>query len=260
MKRLRHILIVFAVLLLGGCSQQLFGELSEHEVNEVVGALRAEGIAASKKKSGDKAWSVSVPNSDFSRSVALLRNQNLPAQSFDGLGQVFKKESLVSTETEERARLMYAVAQELQRTLSQIDGVVQARVHPVIKPHDAFSSRPRVSSAAVFIKHRATVDMASKVPMIRELVARSVEDLDEKNVSVALIAAELRALPSTPERESEAVLWTLAATTGVLVLLLLFSYAAFTWRDRFREAWVRIRLIMAHGRAPAGAAPTRPRD
>ena len=244
--------------LLAGCSQQLFGNLSEHEVNDVVGALRAEGIAASKNKSGETAWSVSVPGADFSRSVAVLRNQNLPAQSFDGLGQVFKKESLVSTETEERARLMYAVAQELQRTLSQIDGVVQARVHPVIKPHDAFSSRPRVSSASVFIKHRASADMASKVPMIRELVANGVEDLDEKNVSVALIAAESRALPTPAERTSETVVWTLAATTGVLIALLMLSYAAFAWRDRLREGWVRVRLILAHGGAGAAQPPAAP--
>jgi type III secretion protein J len=243
--------LVPLLLLLAGCAQQLFGSLSEHEVNEVVGALRAEGIAATKSKAGEGTWSVSVPGNDFSRSVAVLRNQNLPAQSFDGLGQVFKKESLVSTETEERARLMYAVAQELQRTLSQIDGVVQARVHPVIKPRDAFSSRPRVSSASVFIKHRASVDMASKVSMIRELVANGVEDLDEKNVSVALIAAELRALPTAAERTTETVVWTLAAITGVLLLLLLLSYAAFTWRDRLREGFVRIRLILAQG----GSAP-----
>jgi type III secretion protein J len=242
-------------LLLSGCSQQLFGNLSEHEVNEVVGALRAEGINARKHQKGEQAWSVSVPSNDFSRSVAVLRNQNLPAQSFDGLGQVFKKESLVSTETEERARLMYAVAQELQRTLSQIDGVVQARVHPVIKPHDAFSSRPRVSSASVFIKHRASVD--SKVPMIRELVANGVEDLDEKNVSVALVAAEMRALPAAAERTSETVMLTLAAMTGVLLLLLLLSYAAFTWRDRLREAWVRVRLILASN---SGVAAGSPRD
>jgi type III secretion protein J len=255
---MKTFVLVALAWLLAGCSQQLFGNLSEHEVNEVVGALRVEGINASKNKNGEGAWSVSVPGPDFARSVAVLRNQNLPAQSFDGLGQVFRKESLVSTETEERARLMYAVAQELQRTLSQIDGVIQARVHPVIKPHDAFSSQPRVSSASVFIKHRASVDMASKVPMIRELVANGVEDLDEKNVSVALIAAESRALPTPAERTTETVVWTLAVTTGVLVALLLLSYAAFTWRDRLREGFVRVKLILAQGgvgRTPAG--PTR---
>jgi type III secretion protein J len=243
------------LVLLCGCSQQLFGNLTEHEVNEVVGALRAEGVKASKAKSAENVWSVAVPPDDFSRSVAILRNQNLPPQNFDGLGQVFKKDSLVSTETEERARLIYAMAQELQRTLSQVDGVVIARVHPVILPRDAFSSKPRVSSAAVFIKYRASVDMASKVPMIRELVAHGVEDLEEKNVSVALFPAETRAVPTPTERESDAVVWTLAAVAGVFLLLVLMSYAAFTWRDRFKEAMVRIRLIMSNGAVPAVREP-----
>ena len=253
---MRTLLPLFLALLtlLAGCSQQLFGSLSEHEVNEVVGALRAEGVQATKTKTAETTWSVAVPGNDFARSVAILRNQNLPPQNFDGLGQVFKKDSLVSSETEERARLIYAVAQELQRTLSQVDGVVIARVHPVILPRDAFSSKPRVSSAAVFIKHRATVDMAAKVPMIRELVAHGVEDLDEKNVSVALFPAESRAVPTSGERENTAVVWALASVTGVLVLLVLLSYVAFTWRDRFKEAWVRIGLIMSNGRT---AAPLR---
>jgi type III secretion protein J len=247
-KRAAAAALLAAALLLAGCGQQLYGSLTEHEVNEVVGALRAEGISAGKSRAGDNTWSVSVPAADFARSVAVLRNQNLPAQSFDGLGQVFRKESLVSTETEERARLMYAVSQELQRTLSQIDGVVLARVHPVILPHDAFSSKPRVSSAAVFIKHRPSVDMASKVGMIRELVARGVEDLDEKNVSVALVAAEARAVPSAPEQTHRTVVWTLAVISGVLLVMLALSYLVFAFRDRFREAWVRLRLILADGR------------
>ena len=220
----RILQIVMLAALLSACGQQLYGDLSEHEVNDVVGALRTEGIKATKSRSADSNWAVSVPGADFARSIAILKNQNLPPQSFDGLGRVFKKDSLVSTETEERARLIYALSQELQRTLSQVDGVVLARVHPVILPKDSFSSRPRVSSAAVFIKHRPTADIASKIPVIRELVAHGVEDLDVNKVSVAAFPTEARVIPKVVEQGDERVYWAAIAGGGGLGVLAIVAF------------------------------------
>ena len=240
-----RILMLAMAVWLAGCSQQLFGNLSEHEVNDVVGALRMEGIDAKKSQSGDETWSVSVPSVEFARSVAILRNQNLPPQNFDGLGQVFKKDSLVSTETEERARLIYALAQELQRTLSQVDGVILARVHPVIKAREAFSSEARISSAAVFIKYRASVDMASKVPVIRELVAHGIEDLDETKVSVAIFPAEARIVPGVEEKKNDSLLVMSAAGGGAALLLLLLITALYKARAKLAETFGRVKLILS---------------
>jgi len=218
---IRLISLLLINVILAGCGQQLYGDLKEHEVNDVVGALRSEGIDATKSASGDDQWAVKVPSADFARSIAILKNQNLPPQSFDGLGRVFKKDSLVSTETEERARLIYALSQELQRTLSQLDGVVLARVHPVILPKDSFSSRARVSSASVFIKHRPGADIASKIPIIRELVAHGIEDLDVSKVSVAAFATEARVIPKVVEKKDDRMFFAaLSGGGGIGVLML----------------------------------------
>jgi type III secretion system YscJ/HrcJ family lipoprotein len=119
-------------MLLSGCSQQLFGALDESSANQVVGALRSEGIAATKAAATDGMWSVNVPDADFAQAVQVLQRRNLPPRQFDGFGTVFRKESLVSTPTEERARLTHAVAQELERSLMEIDGVLLARVHKIV--------------------------------------------------------------------------------------------------------------------------------
>lgn len=240
---MRHFraLLCSAVFLLAGCTQQLYENLTEHEANEVVAALMVEGVRAAKKRASDGQWAIRVPEAEFSRAVVILRNQNLPAQTFDGLGQVFRKDSLVSTPTEERARLMYAISQELQRTISQIDGVVIARVHPVVSTQSPYGTQRTEASASVFIKHRASVDMASRVGQIRRLVVDGIEGLSEDRVSVVLFPAELRVTPPPQERDERTLHLMLLAVAAVLALLFLVTFVVFAWLDYFRGLARRLR-------------------
>jgi type III secretion protein J len=152
-------LLACGCIALSGCSQQLFGALDESHANQVVGALRSEGIAAEKSRAGDDLWKVSVADDEFARAVQVLKRRNLPPQRFEGLGQVFKKESLVSTPTEERARLIHAMSQELERSLMEMDGVLVARVHPVIPPYDPLNPKKQPTSASVLVKYRPGTDV-----------------------------------------------------------------------------------------------------
>src|SRR5207245_3058220 len=146
--------VLALVMLLSGCSKQLLGSLDEIAANQVVSALRLEGITANKSTAGEKFWKVTVSDDQFADAVQILERHNLPPPQFQGLGQVFKKESLVSTPTEERARLIYAMSQELERSLMEIDGVLVARVHPVILPHDPLNPKRSTATASVLSKYR----------------------------------------------------------------------------------------------------------
>ncbi len=243
----RAAIAAFFLATLSACSQQLYGNLGETDANEIVSVLRNEGLAAEKRQATEKVWRVDVSGADFARAVSVMRTQNLPSQSFEGLGSVFKKDSLVSTEVEERARFTYALAQELQRTLSQMEGVVLARVHPVVVSNDQFTSKPKVASASVFIKHRADVDLTPRIQMIRELVANGIEGLPPERVSVALFRAEVKPASQTfvarrPELESMllgagALLCLIFAAGAVLALVLrvrgrsLRESASRVWND-----------------------------
>lgn len=206
---------------LAGCDKALYSALSEQEANEVVALLQQENVAAQKHKDGDNTWSVTVGEGEFSLSMEILTSYGVPSRAVDGLGKVFKKESLVSTPTEERARMTYAMAQELQRSIAQIDGVVVARVHPVLPQKDTLTGTKQKASASVLIKHRPDIDLTSKISQIRSMVANGIEDLAYENVTVLTVVA----VPRTPRQQSlsEAVpLWYWGAGgAGVFVIVLL---------------------------------------
>jgi type III secretion protein J len=227
----RAVAVCALALLLSACSSQLFGALDENSANQVVAALRSEGIAAEKSASEDL-WKVSVPDDEFARSTQVLKRRNLPPQQFEGLGRVFKKESLVSTPTEERARLIYAMSQELEHSLTALDGVLAARVHPVIPPHDPLNPKKVASSASVLIKYRPGAEIASRESMIRALVASGIEGLAYDDVRVLMVEAEK--LPAIVEKipMSRAVPPVFWGILGLLLGVLLVTYFVLNWRDK----------------------------
>lgn len=179
------------LLLLAACGQsELYSKLNEVQANEMVAVLRQAGIEASKKEAGEQGWSVMAAEGDFARSIELLHSEGYPREDFASLGTVFKKEGFVSSPLEERARLVYGLSQELSHTVSQIDGVVQARVHLAIPEADPLSETRPLSSASVFIKYRPGIDLDRQVGQIKALVVNSVEGLNYDGVTVATFPAQ----------------------------------------------------------------------
>ena len=86
--------------------------------------------------------------------------------------------------------LLYALSQELSRTVSAIDGVVVARVHLAIPEQRPLSEQRSPSSASVFIKHKPGSQVVSKAASIKALIVNSVEGLPYENVTVTFFASE----------------------------------------------------------------------
>jgi type III secretion protein J len=128
--------------------------------------------------------------------MEVLKAEGYPRDAYDSLGQVFRKEGFVSTPLEERARLLYALSQELSRTISAIDGVVVARVHLAIPERQPLSEEKPLSSASVFIKHKPGSQIVNKAASIKALVVNSVEGLPYENVTVTFFVSEPPALRS----------------------------------------------------------------
>jgi type III secretion protein J len=197
---LKPLFALSLALALAGCKVGLYSGLNEQEANEIVAALSAEGIDAAKERIEGSNWQVQVDEARLGAALDVLRAQGLPHDRYASMGDVFQKQGLVSTPSEERMRYIYAVSQELSQTLRTVDGVVAARVHVVIPANDPLSDRIRPSSAAVFIKHRPDVDLRLLAPAVKDMVAHSIEGLTHDQVSLSLFEAR-RAAAGNGEAE-----------------------------------------------------------
>ena len=234
---IRTALTALLGLLLVACGNrvELMASMPEGEANEVMAALQNAGIEAQKVPGKEGKVGVTLDASQVGRAVDLLRAKGLPRERFAGMGEVFRKEGLISSPLEERARYLYALSQELGATLTQIDGVIVARVHVVLPERGSPGDPNTPSSAAVFIKHQAGYNLDTVLPQVRRLVTNSIPGLTPEKVSIVLVSAlgsEAGAsVPATAASAAQAA--NAAGTTGVpmaaviaIVLLLLASLGA----------------------------------
>lgn len=179
---------VAAALLLAGCDKDsmLHSGLPERQANLVMAALIDAGIDCHKSPGDEGTWNVTVAESRFADAVNLLEQKGLPRRSFNGVAEVFKKTGMISSPTEERIRFMDALAQDLSRTISGIDGVVDARVHVVLPENDPFARNTLPSSAAVAIRSRWDADVSDLVPSIKGLVKNAIEGLAYEKIMVTV--------------------------------------------------------------------------
>ena len=234
------VLAALAVLLaLAGCKKEVYSNLTEREANEMMAVLMTGGIQADKQGVGE-AFTLTVDESDMLRAISVLNDKGYPKNNRDSIGSVFQKSGIISSPFEERVRYIYALGEDVAQTLSEIDGVVAARVHIVLPDEPQLGQPVKPSSAAVFIKHEPNVDLDFFVPQIRRLVSSSIEGLDYAAVTVVLTEATPTDTtpPAPPVRLSEVLpglgvreadvgfFWTLAyAAVGTIALLLLISVA-----------------------------------
>ena len=183
-------LLLGLLSLAAGCKEALHTQLSEREANEMLDALYASKLTALKTTLDGKTWTIEVDRESLPVAIRVLKDRGLPRENFTSTGELFKKQGLVSSPGEERVRYLYAVSQELERTLSQIDGVIIARVHPVIPSADVLTGKAKPTSAAVFIKTRQNTNIELMDPQIRNLVAKSIEGLSGDNISVNFTTSE----------------------------------------------------------------------
>lgn len=239
MKKLYGVFCILILLLLSGCKAELYIGINQKEGNEMLALLQAEGISADKEADKDGNVKILVNKSDIGHAVDVLKRKGYPRERFSSMRDVFPKDGLISSPLEEHARLIYAKEQEISRTLSEIDGVLVARVHVVLPDDwDSFGKKLSPASASVFVKHAADVQLNTYISQIKQLVNNSIEGLSYERISVILVPSTgVRQVPLPERYESlfsiqvaEGSRGRLMALIGLLVgLLMLTNSAQFFW-------------------------------
>ncbi|HVJ87853.1 MAG TPA: type III secretion inner membrane ring lipoprotein SctJ, partial [Caulifigura sp.] len=226
--------LLLLALTCAGCSQvELYSALPEQEANEMMAALIDEGISCSKAAGAENTFSLKVASDQFANSVRKLKELGYPRDKFANMGTVFQKSGLVSSPSEERIRFMHALSQELSQTLSQIDGVITARVHIVLPENNPFGENVKPSSAAVFIKFRQGATVETMIPAIKELVISSIEGMTADKVTVSVFEADPAKTPSEADpaqqfadvagvrvaKDSAKKLWTILAACAAAAVI-----------------------------------------
>ncbi|ATZ12631.1 type III secretion system inner membrane ring lipoprotein SctJ [Erwinia amylovora] len=240
-------LLLLPVLLLVGCNDQveLNHGLTENDANEVAAELGRYHIQA-EKLTNKEGITVLVDAAELNRAVHILDAAGLPRPARTNLGEVFQKNGVISTPLEERARYIYALSQEVESTLSQIDGVIVARVHVVLPERIAPGEPVQPASAAVFIKYRPDLDPDVIEPRIRRMVASSLPGLagrSDKDLAIVFVPAEsyqdkppqvsFGPFLVTPERSAQ-LSW-LSGMIGVLILMVVAGVLGWPHWQRYRQ-------------------------
>ncbi len=260
LQRTRSVLSYFLISLilasLAACSERvdLQSGLKDAEANEIINVLNRQGIDASKRPTKEGV-AIVVERLDISRATDALQAAGLPRRSLSNLGQVFKKEGMISTPLEERVRYIYGLSEELQYTLQQFDNVISARVHVVLPERIAPGEPIQPSSAAVFIKYHLPFDEDTAMPRIRHLVASSIPGLSGEDglakVSVVLVPSEVTAAPVewknigpfSVQKQSANLLMAVLLGMALLTVLSLISALFLAMKhDTKLRAWIKKKL------------------
>lgn len=175
-----------AALVLTGCKSEVYQGLSENQANVMMSVLLKNGIDTEKTASKE-GYTLSVDSDKVVQTLELMRENNLPRADYENMGQVFAAKGMISSATEEQARLSYAISQELSETFSQIDGVLTSRVHVVLAQKDLTTGKMTQPSVGVFLRHTPSSQAPHLVSRIRELAANAVPGLQQDKVSVMLV-------------------------------------------------------------------------
>lgn len=159
----------------------LYTGLSQSDAGMVVTRLREQRIPYEYDEASGV---VKVPAEKIHETRLALAEENLPTGG--GLGfEIFDRSSLGVTNFVQKVNFLRALQGELARTISQLRTVESARVHIVMPDKSLFSDEKREPSASVVVSLAGGGLLPKRqVSSIVHLVARAVEGLDSKNVTV----------------------------------------------------------------------------
>ena len=198
---LGNVLALAVALAVAGCAVPVAAGLEEADANRVVVALDRAGIDAAKE--GDPGvegrFRVTVPHDDASRALAAMAEEQLPRSKSRGVLEAADRGQLVPSQAAEHAQLVAGMSGDLEHTLSNVEGVLAARVHMNLPARDSLRDGPTTkATASVLIEHRGSTPPLT-TESVQRLVAGGAPGLAAADVAVVFIAHAARPAGVRPD-------------------------------------------------------------
>lgn len=159
----------------------LFANLSNEDTGEIVKKLKEQKVAYRIAEDGK---AILVPADKVYDLRISLASEGLPQGGGVGF-EIFDRKNFGMTEFVQKLNYQRALQGELSRTIMQISGVEQARVHLAVPDKSLFKDKEKLPTASVVLKMKSGRTMReNEVQGIVHLVASSVEGMDSEQVTV----------------------------------------------------------------------------
>lgn len=189
-------ILPLVLLLLVSCSKtELYHNLSEDEVNEILVVLQENNISATKKKEvvqNEVTWTIVLEARDLPRARAILVERNLPRRKQPGIEDIYKEKGLIATADEQKARFLIGMRGNIINALRKNPDVIDADVIINVPEKNEFGSsdadQKKRPTASLVIKIRPTAEAQATLTEARlqRVVASAIPDLDPRDVTVLI--------------------------------------------------------------------------
>jgi len=159
----------------------LFTNLSAEDAGEIVKKLKDSKTPYQITPDGK---GVMVPAEKVHEMRMSLASEGLPQGG--GIGfEIFDRKNFGMTEFVQKLNYQRALQGELSRTISQINGVEQARIHLVIPEKSLFKENEKPATASIVLKMKSNRTLRdNEVQGVVHLVASSIEGMNPDHVTV----------------------------------------------------------------------------
>jgi flagellar M-ring protein FliF len=159
----------------------LFTNLTTEDAGEIVRRLQEQKIPY---QIGGDGRAILVPSDRVYELRLSLASDGLPQGGGVGF-EIFDRKNFGMTEFVQKLNYQRAMQGELSRTIGQLSGVDQARVHLVVPEKSLFAEQEKPATASVVLRMKgARILNDSEVQGIVHLVASAVEGMTPEHVTV----------------------------------------------------------------------------
>ncbi|MDC7745647.1 type III secretion inner membrane ring lipoprotein SctJ [Rhizobium sp. BC56] len=173
-------------LFLAACSRDVLTGLDQRDALDAQVLLERAGISVAMKSEKGGTYAITADSADHARAIELLAGAGLPRRSFGNVAELFPGNGFLVTPYEQKARMSYAIEQQLAETLSGLDGIASARVHVVLPEENGRGLIKEKARAAAVLQYRPGANLNEIDMKSRSVLVNSIRDLSYEDVSVVV--------------------------------------------------------------------------